>query len=694
VHAAARGVRSLPPLAQNLLLSLCSAALFAGAAEGIARLGERHRPPPTAGGFITRWGEGEDEFYTVKTTATGWPPWEDYNSEGVRDREHEVAKPAGVRRVACLGDSVTLGTGLPAEEAWPQLLQDRLDARDARVEVLNVALGGWSTRQEHAAYARIARKYRPDLVLLGVCLNDIPELHNNLARPPRLLAALHLRSALVRWAVGAQRREIRQIDELFQASGSPRVRAAFAHFFSEVEALQGDVRRDGAALALVVFPYARQVEAAAPAPTVQDEIAAFGRRRGLPVVDLRPALLELGAAAFADEIHLTARGTARAAEAIAAAGLIGPDAAAEPDVAAGVAALAAALESGARAQRARAAWAIGRHGAGAAPALAALVRALGDGDAGVRAGACWTLGRIGPAAQAAAAGALVDRLADADRDVRRRAADALAHVGAGCAGCVAALAGIASRPEARGRAQAARVLGTLGPGARAAVPALASALGDARPDVRGRAAWALGRIGPDAAPAVPALLALVDDEAAGWQATDALGAIGPRARAAGPRLVRALSDSSSSVRWRAAQALGKLGPAAGDAAAALAAAAGDGEANVRLAAVSALARVEAGPDSALPALRRALSDGDSRVRRSALLGLAHLGPRARAHLVDVIAASHDGDAPVRAAAARALHRLGPSPDARTALQALAGDCDPAVRAAARHALRTPQLAGR
>ena len=64
---------------------------------------------------------------------------------------------------------------------------------------MNVGLWGWSTRQERLAYERIARRYRPDQVLLGVCLNDIPELQNNLARPPalagRALRAIGARAA-------------------------------------------------------------------------------------------------------------------------------------------------------------------------------------------------------------------------------------------------------------------------------------------------------------------------------------------------------------------------------------------------------------------------------------------------------------------------------------------------------------------
>ena len=113
-----------------------------------------------------------------------------------------------------LGDSVTLGYGLRPEQAFPQVLQDLLDARGRPAEVFNVAFSGWSTRQERIAYERIGRRYRPDDVVVAICLNDIPEIHNNLARPPRLLQALHARSALVRRLVGAQRREIHDVEEL------------------------------------------------------------------------------------------------------------------------------------------------------------------------------------------------------------------------------------------------------------------------------------------------------------------------------------------------------------------------------------------------------------------------------------------------------------------------------------------------
>ena len=47
---------------------------------------------------------------------------------------------------------------------------------------------GFFPQQQVIAYQRVARKYRPDQVLLGVCLNDIPELTSNLNPPPAQLS--------------------------------------------------------------------------------------------------------------------------------------------------------------------------------------------------------------------------------------------------------------------------------------------------------------------------------------------------------------------------------------------------------------------------------------------------------------------------------------------------------------------------
>ena len=690
--------RRLPSLAQNLLLSGATLIVVGGAAEGLCRLFERERPaPPPVAEYITDW--GGTEFVTLKSAATGWPPWEDYNSDGLRDREHAVEKPPGARRIACLGDSVTLGYGIRPQEAWPQVLEDLLDARGQRAEVFNVAFGGWSTRQELIAYRRLARKYRPDQVLLGICLNDIPEMQNNLTRPPRLVRALYRSSALVRAVVGARRREIGSVEELFRDPASPKVRDAFRLLFDDIRALKADVRADGGRLAVVVFPFRFQVLPRAPAPSAQRSIGEFCASEGLPYLDLLPALRDLGEAAFIDYDHFSPAGARRVAEAVADAGLFDLDegaaaerAAASPEAvatsagkpvpalftslraadpherasaaralgnraaapASAIPALAAALEDAAPEVRASAAWGLGGFGAAAAPAVPALAARLADDGAAVRTGAAWALGQIGPAARSAAP-ALVSLLEDGDENVRWRAGEALASVGPDPAACLEPLRRIAADPGRRGRAEAAAALGQLGPAAAPAVPALVSALGDARADVRARAAWALGRIGPAAAPAVPVLVGMIGDPDNGWRAVDALGGIGPNAAAAVGALSQALTQPNGSIRWRAAQALGRLGESASPAAPALVRALDDGEDNVRLAAARALAHVDVDATLARTPLLRALADPDSRVR---------------------------------AAAARALRRLGPDPATERALDERARtDPDDTVRAEARRALK-------
>jgi HEAT repeat protein len=672
--------------------------LFLGGAELVARLCEPALVAPAP--YITDWQAWDGEFYTVKSTAVGWPPWEDYNTDGLRDREHAVQKRKSSWRVACLGDSVTLGYEIRPEQAWPQMLEELAEVGGRDLDVMNVALGGWATRQELIAYRRIVRRYRPDQVLVGICLNDVPEMQNNLSRPPRALAALYGRSALVRAVVGARRREIGAVEELFSAPDAPNVRRGYESMFTDLRTLRDEVRADGASLGVVVFPFRFQVAKGAPPPLAQGAIAEFCRREGIPLLDVLPVLARQGVEAFHDYDHLSPLGARLVAERVLESSLLPADAgaggrvdepsllaaAAEPSAgsdlrqlqraladpderrrtaaaralsrlgeqaAALVPDLVIALDDPSVAVRASAAWALGDVGAAGGPACGKLLKLLQEKDALVRAGAAYALGGIaGPAP--AAVPALVARLADADERVRWRVADALGKLGMD-GSVVAPLAALVADPgPARGLA--AEALGRIGPAAGPAVTELIGAVSDARPDVRWRAVWALGRIGAAAAPAVPALRMVLTDPELRWRAAEALGAIGPPAAAAVPDLARLLDDPSSNVRWRAATALGAIG--ARPVARALAAAAADPAENVRLAVVSDLVELDAAPALVEPAFLVALSDPDCRVRRQAVRGLGRLHPVSPAAWRGLETASHDPDEAVRAKATNVLARKG------------------------------------
>ncbi len=654
----------------NLLLSTATVVIFLGGTEGVCRLLESRQPPRVVAPYITPWENWEDGFYTVKSTAVGWPPWEDYNSEGLRDRERTVEKPEGVRRVICLGDSTTLGWGIRPEEAYPQVLEDLLESQDDRIEVFNVALGGWSTRQERIAYERIARKYRPDAVLLGICLNDVPELQNNLTRPPALVAALYRRSALVRRLVRAREREIADVLELFTQKDSPKVKEAFARLFEEVRKLREDARADGTSLAVLVFPFRLQVMPGAPSPTAQQTIGGFCKAEGIPFLDLLPALAEAGPDAYIDYDHFSPMGARVVAERVLSSELVAPRSAGSGGGTASrsgaatsgssVPELLARLEGHDPRQRAAAARALGNLGSAAESAVPKLVRRLDDPEPPIRAGAAWALGHVGPGAKAALL-PLAARLRDRDASVRFRAEESLGRIGPDTEAVRRALIALVEDPKAPGRAEAAAVLGRLGPAAQSALTALVAALEDPRESVRGRAAWALGQIGPAARSAVPALLVAFKDAGIRWRVADALGSIGPSAFAAVPDLVASLRDPSSNVRWRAASALGAIGPAASRAAVpGLLGALGDPFENVRLGAVVALGQVGADPAVARPGYIRALSDEDGRVRARAARALGRLAPLPPEAVQALTRALQDENEWVRTEAGKALRKAGPA----------------------------------
>jgi hypothetical protein len=101
------------------------------------------------------------------------------NAEGFRGEETTVEKPAGVRRVAVLGDSIAFGYWVADEDGFPRQLEAMLNpagAKGDRVEVLNFGVPGYNLDQEIEALRTKALAFSPDLVVLAFCLNDLEGL--------------------------------------------------------------------------------------------------------------------------------------------------------------------------------------------------------------------------------------------------------------------------------------------------------------------------------------------------------------------------------------------------------------------------------------------------------------------------------------------------------------------------------------
>ena len=171
-----RSVRTRPlPLFQKILLLLAGLAIALVLAEvGLRIVGFSHFNPYIA---------DRELGGALRPNAEGWwrregATYVTINSQGLRDREHEIAKPQDVVRVAVLGDSFAEAFQVPREQAFWTVMEQKLSPCAAstgkKVEVLNFGVSGFSTARELVMLRQRVWHYNPDIVLLLVTTrNDV-----------------------------------------------------------------------------------------------------------------------------------------------------------------------------------------------------------------------------------------------------------------------------------------------------------------------------------------------------------------------------------------------------------------------------------------------------------------------------------------------------------------------------------------
>jgi lysophospholipase L1-like esterase len=267
------------------------------------------------------------------------------NAKGLRGPEVGWTKPAGVFRVLYLGDSVTFGYGLErVEDTYPHLVGVDLEGRlGTPVDTVNSGVGGWSPWQQLGYLQREGLRYQPDLILVGFVLNDVTEKFSltnfggaeagwQLDRTARSrLDAWLSRSALVSFArdgfatwrfgsdvfLGAQRYEAEEVQWLAAHARGERLRRAWAITFENLEAIFQVAAEQEIPAALVVFPFAFQLEDPIATSEPQAMLREFAQTRGIPLLDLLPGLAAAEDALFLDASHLSANGSRVTAAAIA-----------------------------------------------------------------------------------------------------------------------------------------------------------------------------------------------------------------------------------------------------------------------------------------------------------------------------------------------------------------------------------------
>ncbi|MBT0961422.1 arylesterase [Denitromonas iodatirespirans] len=74
--------------------------------------------------------------------------------------------------VLVLGDSLSAGFGLRAEQAWPALLQRKLDALPGKHTVINASVSGETTAGGRARLPQALQAHAPDVVVIELGAND------------------------------------------------------------------------------------------------------------------------------------------------------------------------------------------------------------------------------------------------------------------------------------------------------------------------------------------------------------------------------------------------------------------------------------------------------------------------------------------------------------------------------------------
>jgi hypothetical protein len=128
------------------------------------------------------------------------------NRDGLRDRDHSRAKPAGTLRIAVLGDSYTEALQVPVAQTFWSVLEREL-ARSAgryarRVEVMNFGVNGYGTAQELLTLRCCVWTYSPDVVLLAFYSgNDVSDNSRTLDRSPTRYARPYLTATDTGWSI-------------------------------------------------------------------------------------------------------------------------------------------------------------------------------------------------------------------------------------------------------------------------------------------------------------------------------------------------------------------------------------------------------------------------------------------------------------------------------------------------------------
>lgn len=318
---------------RRTFLPRIAAAFFAIViACGLCEIGARMifpAPPEAARQPQIVYRYDPDIRYVMAPSQKGWidDGLISVNSLGFRGPEVVSPKPRGRFRVAVIGDSVTLGWGVADDQPFSaqleRLLHERFPGQD--LDIVNLGVGGYDTRQEVTLLDRNLSALEPDLVIVGFYSNDAPDAADDngsavggtriAAKNPEAGQTLHmnptpdsgwqarLRKSRAVYVVGrainrllgrgewGMARYNMELD-ILEGRDSPPLDQAWDTVARQFGRLRTLADAHGFAVDVVILPCKEQVMGQYPHAKYQTRVRAIVEPLGFPVIDPLPVLIE------------------------------------------------------------------------------------------------------------------------------------------------------------------------------------------------------------------------------------------------------------------------------------------------------------------------------------------------------------------------------------------------------------------
>ncbi len=104
-----------------------------------------------------------------------YPELYNINSEGFRGSEFSKDKPDNTYRIIAVGGSTTFSLGVTEENAWPRILEKKLQnlSIGKNIEVINAGIPGITSFHESKFIKEKLIHYKPDLIIVYDGMNDV-----------------------------------------------------------------------------------------------------------------------------------------------------------------------------------------------------------------------------------------------------------------------------------------------------------------------------------------------------------------------------------------------------------------------------------------------------------------------------------------------------------------------------------------